>query len=318
MVEIVDYRPGWRTEYRGIAEFLGTGLGDMAIRIEHIGSTAVPGLCAKDVIDVQVSVAKLDIAVADRVGGLGFVHCPDVRGDHVPPGYSGSDEDWAKLLFVEPASRRRANVHVRQSGQPNERYALLFRDYLIAHPMVAAAYGELKRRLAAGLADADTYSDVKDPAVDLIYLAAEEWAADGTWTGPGRERRDGTRTESHSAPDGWHTVTPRIVVRGVERLVGFLAHVFGATGEYRRDMPSLIRIGDSTVMVSEAGPRNPAPAFLYVYVDDADETHRRAVLAGATSLEPPADMPYGDRRGMVADEWGNTWQIATHRRSHSP
>jgi PhnB protein len=117
---------------------------------------------------------------------------------------------------------------------------------------------------------------------------------------------------SRFTPQGWPTVTPRIVVRGAEQLVAFLRRVFGATGDYRPDLPSVIRIGDSIVMVTEAGMRNPMPAFLYVYVDDADETYRQALQAGASSLEAPADMPYGDRRGMVKDEWGNTWQIATY------
>jgi PhnB protein len=66
------------------------------------------------------------------------------------------------------------------------------------------------------------------------------------------------------------------------------------------------------LLISDAGIRNPTPAFLYVYVEDADETYRRALEAGASSLEEPSDLPYGDRRGMVADRWGNTWQIATH------
>jgi PhnB protein len=113
-------------------------------------------------------------------------------------------------------------------------------------------------------------------------------------------------------PEGWHTVTPRIVVREAQRLVEFVKHVFGATGDYRPDMPAILRIGDSIVMISDAGVRDPAPAFLYVYVANADETHQRAVAAGARSLEEPSDLPYGDRRGMVEDEWGNTWQIATH------
>jgi PhnB protein len=117
---------------------------------------------------------------------------------------------------------------------------------------------------------------------------------------------------SRFAPQGWPTVTPRIVVRGAEQLVAFLKRVFGATGDYRADLPSVIRIGDSIVMVNEAGIRDPMPAFLYVYVDDADETYRQALQAGASSLEAPADTPYGDRRGMVKDEWGNTWQIATY------
>jgi PhnB protein len=112
-------------------------------------------------------------------------------------------------------------------------------------------------------------------------------------------------------PAGWHTVTPRIVARDAARLVDFLKQVFRATGEYRADSPAVVRIGDSVVMVSDAGARPPTPAFLYVYVGDVDATHRRALDAGARSIEEPAAMPYGDRRSMVEDGWGNVWQIAT-------
>ena len=65
-------------------------------------------------------------------------------------------------------------------------------------------------------------------------------------------------------------------------------------------------------MISDAGARSPMAAFLYVYVSDTDATYQRALDADARSLEEPADMPYGDRRCMVEDKWGNTWQIATH------
>src|SRR5256712_9534254 len=122
-----------------------------------------------------------------------------------------------------------------------------------------------------------------------------------------------TRNASGFTAEGWHTVTARILVHDAEELVEFLRHVFGATGDYRPDRPCVIKIGDSMVMVSNAGIRNPMPAFLYVYVDDTDRTFRRAVQAGASSLEEPSDMPYGDRRGMVKDKWGNTWQIATYK-----
>jgi uncharacterized glyoxalase superfamily protein PhnB len=115
-------------------------------------------------------------------------------------------------------------------------------------------------------------------------------------------------------PDGWHTVTPRIVVRDPENLIKFLNAVFHAQGEFRTGLPAEIRIGDSVVMVSGGdGLRDPMPAFLYVYVDNTDATYKRAIAADATSLEEPADMPYGDRRAMVRDAWGNTWQIATHK-----
>ena len=101
------------------------------------------------------------------------------------------------------------------------------------------------------------------------------------------------------APEGWHIVTPRIVVRGAQELVAFVNRVFGATGDYLPDRPAVLNIGGSRVMVSEAGARAPMPAFLYVYVADTDSTHRRAIEAGARSVEEPWDVPYGERRGMV-------------------
>jgi len=120
-----------------------------------------------------------------------------------------------------------------------------------------------------------------------------------------------SNNRSHFAPEGWHTVTPRIVVRDAKQLVEFLKQVFGASGEYRQARPSEVRIGDSVVMISEAGIRSPMTAFLYVYVNDTDATYQRALDAGARSLEEPFETPYGDRRCMVEDKWGNTWQIAT-------
>ena len=121
-----------------------------------------------------------------------------------------------------------------------------------------------------------------------------------------------TINESHFVPEGWHTLTPRIVAHEAKQLVEFLKKVFGASGEYRQSAPSVIRIGDSLVMVSDVGLRGPMPAFLYVYVPDTDATYRRALASGARSIEEPSDMPYGDRRCMVEDKWGNTWQIATY------
>ena len=124
-----------------------------------------------------------------------------------------------------------------------------------------------------------------------------------------------TVNRSHSVPEGWHTVTPRVVVHDAKQLVEFLKQVFGATGEYQQAFPSEIRIGDSVVMITDAGIRSPTSAFLYVYVNDTDRTYQRALEAGARCLEEPSDMPYGDRRCMVEDKWGNIWQIATHKRA---
>lgn len=113
-------------------------------------------------------------------------------------------------------------------------------------------------------------------------------------------------------PKGWHSVTPRLVVHDPAELVDFLKRAFGATGEYVETAPSQIKIGDSIVMVSGSGARKPMPAFLHLYVDDADATYQHALEAGAVSCEEPQETPYGDRRAMVTDPFGNDWQIATH------
>jgi uncharacterized glyoxalase superfamily protein PhnB len=121
-----------------------------------------------------------------------------------------------------------------------------------------------------------------------------------------------TSTSDRFAPRGWPTVIPRIVVHEARQLVEFVKDVFGAAGDYHLDQPTLLSIGGSMIMISNAGIRDIARAFLYVYVPDCDQTYRRALEAGARSLEEPSNLPYGDRRGMVEDKWGNVWQIATH------
>lgn len=108
-------------------------------------------------------------------------------------------------------------------------------------------------------------------------------------------------------------MTPRIFVEDVRAMVAFLRTVFGATGRQAAGRPAEMHIGDSIVMVSSDEVREARPACLYVYVEDADRTYRKAISAGARSLEKPLDTPYGDRRAVVEDSWGNTWQIATRQ-----
>jgi PhnB protein len=115
---------------------------------------------------------------------------------------------------------------------------------------------------------------------------------------------------SKGSREGFHSVTPRIVVEDVEAQVSFLRKVFGATGSVEPGRPAEILIGDSLVMVSAAIERDRFQGFLYVYVDDADTTYRRALDAGALAVEEPLDTPYGDRRAMVRDPFGNVFQIA--------
>lgn len=187
MLEIVSYRDSWPDEFRALAERLRTALGPLALRIDHIGSTAVPGLAAKDVIDVQITVGALDEPVRAALASLGYLHVERITGDHRPavfdwPADAHGHDDWRKWYFRAPPGSRPTNTHVRLTGRANQRYPILFRDYLRTHPATTAAYAELKRRLAAKLRDPETYPDVKDPAVDLIYLAAEEWAVATGWT----------------------------------------------------------------------------------------------------------------------------------------
>jgi uncharacterized glyoxalase superfamily protein PhnB len=108
-------------------------------------------------------------------------------------------------------------------------------------------------------------------------------------------------------------VVPRLFAADARGLVDFVCKTFEATGTFRETAPTELRIGDSMLMISGTGERYAMTSFLYVYVPDTDAAFRRALAAGATAIEPPAEMPYGDRRAMVRDPWGNTWQIATHR-----
>ena len=112
-------------------------------------------------------------------------------------------------------------------------------------------------------------------------------------------------------PEGWHTVTPRISTTDPSGLVAFVQRVFNASGAFESARPTVLRIGDSPIMIGDSDARGPFPAFLYVYVPDVDGAYARAVAAGAQSLEEPFETPYGDRRAMVRDRWGNFWQIAT-------
>ena len=180
MIREADER--WPDEFVRIERDLRAALGEDAQRIDHIGSTSVPGLPSKDVIDVQVTVE--DETVLDRVASTleqrGWRRCSPVD-DHVVPGLPTDPLEWQKALFNEPEGRRRANVHVRMAGRANQRYALIFRDYLRTHPAAAAAYAEVKRGLAALAPGGDAYADAKDPVCDLVYRAAEAWAANGGW-----------------------------------------------------------------------------------------------------------------------------------------
>ncbi len=159
---IAEYDPTWRVRFREIATSPRTTVEADALRIDHIGSTSAPGLVAKDLIDVQITVEELEVADAWPDELLpALARRVDTLTDHIPPGASNDSTDWTKRYW---SNSRDLHVHVRAAGRPNQRYPLLFRDYLRAEPR-AAAYGAVKQALAAVAPDDwDTYYEVKDPA----------------------------------------------------------------------------------------------------------------------------------------------------------
>jgi GrpB-like predicted nucleotidyltransferase (UPF0157 family) len=152
------------------------------LRIDHIGSTSVPGLAAKDVIDMQVTVQDFDVPLEALLSSLGYIRRLDINGDHLPPLVIWPASEWEKRYFQPPEGQRPSHLHVRAHGRANQRYALLFRDYLRTHPVAAGAYAEIKHALARyHPEDWDAYYDIKDPVCDVIWSAAEEWSRMTGW-----------------------------------------------------------------------------------------------------------------------------------------
>jgi uncharacterized glyoxalase superfamily protein PhnB len=119
-------------------------------------------------------------------------------------------------------------------------------------------------------------------------------------------------------PEGYHTVTPLLSVKGAARLIDFLKKAFGAVEVYRFPFPdgsvmhAELKIGDSVVMLEEAKNAPAMPVALYLYVNEADLTYRKALDAGGESIKAPNNTFWGDRVGTVKDFAGNQWWIATH------
>jgi PhnB protein len=134
-------------------------------------------------------------------------------------------------------------------------------------------------------------------------------------------------------PDGYHTVTPYLIVKDAARALEFYKKAFGATETMRLADPSgrighaEIKIGDSSIMLAdefpEMGARSPqtlggSPVSLCLYVADVDAQASQAVAAGAKVVRPVLDQFYGDRSGTFADPFGHVWTIATHKEDVAP
>lgn len=151
----------------------------LALAIDHIGSTSVPGLPAKDCIDVQVRTDALDEEVlVPLLTGVGF-RCRAEPWNRVE---ISSGQECRKLVFGPPVGGRSCNVHVRIGAGLNAWYALLFRDYLRADDVARAGWGAFKQRLAARVPELDYYGQIKAPATEVLMAGAERWAAEIGWS----------------------------------------------------------------------------------------------------------------------------------------
>ena len=185
-IVIRSYSPAWPDEFASLRADLLRMLGQRGRRIAHIGSTAVPGLAAKDIIDIQIGVDELSGDLTSCLVEAGYEFVARHDRDHVPQGDVGPATAWQKLYFRGPAGTRPCHVHARVRGSPNHRYALLFRDHLRAHADARMTVERIKRELARLHGDdADAYYAVKDPVYDLVWQAANGWAAHSGWTEDG-------------------------------------------------------------------------------------------------------------------------------------
>ncbi|QHW29954.1 GrpB family protein [Paenibacillus rhizovicinus] len=170
-IVIVPYDANWPAEFIEIGGFLRQALGSKALRIDHIGSTAVIGLDAKPVIDIQISVRSFAEmpAIADDLAGLGYVHRAD-------------NPDLTKRYFRESEGTRRTHIHVRELGSFSEQTALLFRDYVRLHAHEAKRYAAIKHSLAKSLRhERERYTEEKDPYIWDTLRSASKWSQKVGW-----------------------------------------------------------------------------------------------------------------------------------------
>jgi dephospho-CoA kinase len=175
-LQLVTFDPTWPDQALRIIKRIQTACSAKVLRIDHIGSTAVPGMDAKDVIDIQAAVASLDVAdeIADALADIGYPRIEHITSD-VP--HTDDPALWQKRIHGAADPGRPARIHIRVDGWPNQQFALLFRDWLKANPTVREEYMAVKRQ-ALG---APHYSDAKEPWFGDAYRRAWEWAEANGW-----------------------------------------------------------------------------------------------------------------------------------------
>jgi dephospho-CoA kinase len=175
-LELVPYKPQWLDDAQRIIKRLQTACGAKALRVDHIGSTAVPGLDAKDVIDIQVTVASLDIA-DEIAGALADVGYPRIEQITTDTPHKGDPALWGRRIHGAADPGRPARVHLRVDGSPNQQFALLFTDWLKANPAVREEYLAIKRKAL----EVPHYTEAKEPWFAEAYGRAREWAGITGW-----------------------------------------------------------------------------------------------------------------------------------------
>lgn len=189
---IVPPDPTWPDQAERIMARLRMAGGGRALRVDHIGSTAVPGLAAKDVLDVQITVASLDDAVAlgEPLAEAGFPALPDFDSDYVRTEIDPDPARWRKRVHVSADPCRWVNVHLRGEGGPGWRFALLFRDWLRDDEAAREEYAHIKQKLAEEHASQEIgrYAEAKEPWFDGAVPRAEDWARRTGWTTKPYER----------------------------------------------------------------------------------------------------------------------------------
>lgn len=179
MINIVPYQERWPSEFAQISSNIKDVAREHILAIHHIGSTSVPGLAAKDIIDIQVTVANLQVPLDEGLAGIGF-EATQITSDHCPPGMTLSAEHLTKRYFRTPD--RRFHLHVRKTETFNQRYPILFRDFLRTNALSRDAYGEIKKQLSRYFPDnVEAYYDIKDPVCDLIISSALLWGEATGW-----------------------------------------------------------------------------------------------------------------------------------------
>ncbi len=174
--EVVPYQGRWAAEGADLVDRLRQ-LVPSATAVDHIGSTAVPGLCAKDCLDAMVRVTALPGADLTPLLDAGFRERPEEwnRAETI------DGVAHPKRVFAPPIGGRPVNVHVREAGSATARYALLFRDYLRADQDSRDSWGQFKTRLAETEADIYAYGQIKATIQPRLMTLAERWAVDSGW-----------------------------------------------------------------------------------------------------------------------------------------